>query len=154
MELAWMGPAPSYRLLHSLFLPPLPSPSVICITARRASKCASIRGASGVVELCRRSWSPGYLPSPGRDGISTLRCGSGFYAGFGVRETGRSGFGVVRNSRSDHGVVGSSWTKAGGDSASASARSVGDSEQTRTARRSPPSKGAGRRPILTLDGRV
>ncbi|KAG0632419.1 hypothetical protein M758_1G327100 [Ceratodon purpureus] len=142
MELAWMGPAPSYRLLHSLFLPPLPSPSVICLTARRASKCASIRGASGVVELCRQSWSPGYLPSPGRAGISTLQSGSN-YVGFGERESDRSGFGVARNSRSDRGVVGSSWTKAGGDSASASSKGVGDSEQTRTSRRSPPSKRAG-----------
>ena len=148
MELAWMGPAPSYRLLYSLFLPPLPSPSAIRLTARRASKCASTRGASGVVEQCRRSWSRGYLLSPVRIGTLTVRSDSRVYGGFGrgvVKETDRSGFVVVRNSRSRHGVVGSSWTKAGGDSTSA--KSV-DSEQSRTVRRSPPSEGAGRRPIL------
>ena len=153
-----MGPAPSYRLLHSLFLPPLPAPSVACLTARRASGCASIRGASGVVELCRRSWSPGYLPSSGHVGILCGRSESGFCVGFGRgavsdSRTDRSGFVVVRNSRSSHGVVGSSWTKVGGDFASASsgssARSVDESEQTRfTARPSPPSRGGGKRLML------
>lgn len=126
-----MGPASSYRLLHSLFLPPLPCPSALRRTARGASNCAPIRGGS---PPCRRSWSPGYLPSPRHVGILSLRSG---FTGFSVSESDRSGFGVVRNSRSDHGVVGSSWTKASG------AKSV-DSP----ARRSPPSKGARKRRIL------
>jgi len=136
-----MGPAPSYRLLHSLFLPPLPSPSIICLTAR---KCASIRGALGSLhQPCRRSWNPGYLAGSGRLAIVSVPA---FYGNFGWRigkETGRSGFACLRNSRSDHGVVGSSWTKDG--DAATPANGVETEHGTRTTgKRSPRS---GRAPI-------
>lgn len=149
-----MGPAPSYRLLHSLFLPPLPSPSILCLTARRASQCASIRpGALLGLQPCkRRSWTPGFLSSTsGRLGILRVRSDSVFYGNFG-KDTGRSsGFACVRNSRSDQGVVGSTWTK-GGDSAPGN---VVETEQVpRTAKRSPRSKSAGTRPILQFGPKV
>jgi len=137
-----MGPAPSYRLLHSLFLPPLPSPSIICLTAR---KCVSSRGALGRLhQPCRRSWNPGYLAGSGRLGIVRVRIDSelcGIFGGRIGKETGRSGFACVRNSRSEHGVVGSSWTK-GGDSTPGNA--VETEQVPRTAKRSPRS---GKRPI-------
>nr|PNR46869.1 hypothetical protein PHYPA_013989 [Physcomitrium patens]BAN18185.1 pentatricopeptide repeat protein [Physcomitrium patens] len=143
MELALMGPVPSYRLLHSLFLPPLPYPSTICLTARRASKCTPIWRASSVVEICGRPCDQGYLAVPGRVGMFSVRCGMRFYGGFGrgpVGDVARSGVTCIRNSRTDHGVVGSSWTKESDGSASVKGAGM---EQERTDRRSSPSKSAG-----------